>query len=271
MVSKAGSVTLIADPSPLEPIWPLPRRAGGLSDEQIREAFARFPELHYAYAFEGGLSFSTRYVKSPPNFNPERPLQRFRHFMPHVVASQQGSLAGKRVLDIACNAGFWSIQCALLGADVVGFDGRPELIEQANLVKSIVGLNNITFSVLDFWDMNPKTLGGTFDLVLSLGILYHLPEPLAALQRTKAMARETILLDTGVYPSQDALVLLHWEEPDDIRRATQPGIVARPSKKSIELMLRHIGFADWYEIPLLSTDMPGVYLQEKRASWLIEV
>jgi 23S rRNA G2069 N7-methylase RlmK/C1962 C5-methylase RlmI len=36
--------------------------------------------------------------------------------MPYVVQSQGGALEGKRVLDIACNSGFWSIQCALLGA-----------------------------------------------------------------------------------------------------------------------------------------------------------
>jgi len=64
--------------------------------------------------------------------DPRRPLQRFRHFMPDLLASQGGSLKGRRILDIACNSGFWSLQCALLGAEVAGFDARPELIEQAN-------------------------------------------------------------------------------------------------------------------------------------------
>jgi predicted RNA methylase len=66
----------------------------------------------------------------------DHPLQRFTHFMPSLVAAAGGSLAGKRVLDIACNAGFWSIQCALLGAaEVVGFDTRPELVEQAQVLR----------------------------------------------------------------------------------------------------------------------------------------
>ena len=123
-------------------------------------------------------------------------MQRFRHFMPYLVEAENGSLQGKRILDIACNSGFWSIQCALLGAEVVGFDSRPELIEQANLIKSIVGIDNVTFKILDFWDMSPQSLDGTFDIVLNLGILYHLPSPLEVLQLTKAMARmRFILLD----------------------------------------------------------------------------
>ena len=175
------------------------------------------------------------------------------------------------MLDIACNSGFWSIQCALLGAQVVGFDSRPELIDQANLVKSIVGVHNVDYQVLDFWDMSQQTLGGTFDIVLMLGILYHLPEPIEALKLARAMARTHILLDTSVYRSHDSLVKLVWEEPFDIRAASKAGVVAGPSKGAIDLILRHIGAADWFEIPVSTADMPLDYLDGGRASWLVRV
>src|SRR5262245_45992671 len=125
----------LSDPLTISPLWPLPRRPGGLSDDQIREEFAKYDFWHYAYAFEGGLSFPIRYENPRAVINPQRARQRFMHFFPYLVALQGGSLQGKRVLDIACNSGFWSIQCALLGAEVVGFDGRPELIQQAELIK----------------------------------------------------------------------------------------------------------------------------------------
>lgn len=262
----------ISDPPGINPIWPLPRRSGGLSNHQILEEFAGYDLWHYAYAFEGGLSFSARHNNPGLLADvPERPLQRFRHFMPYLVASNNGSLRGKRVLDIACNSGFWSIQCALLGAEVIGFDGREELIKQANLIKSIVGVDKIEFRVLDFWDMSSQRLGGTFDIVLNLGILYHLTDPLKALQLTKSMARQYILLDTQVYPSKESVIKLLWEEPTDIRTAVTSGIVVHPSKSSIDLILRHIGVAKWFEIPLRSTDMPADYLENLRASWLIKV
>ena len=179
-------------PPPINPVWPLLRKTGGLSNEEICQEFTKYKKWNYAYKFDDNLAFSTRHD------NPDRFLQRFRHFMPYLIKAQNGSLQGKRVLDIACNSGFWSIQCALLGADVVGFDASEEHIEQANLIKSIVGIENVKFKVLDFWDMNPQTLDGTFDIVLNLGILFLLPKPLEALELTKAMARKLIVLDTSI-------------------------------------------------------------------------
>jgi tRNA (mo5U34)-methyltransferase len=190
--------------------------------------------------------------------------------MPYVVQSQGGSLKGKRVLDIACNSGFWSIQCALLGADVVGFDARAELIEEANLVKWVTGVENVEFKVLDFWRMSQETLGGPFDVVLNLGFLYHVPKPLEALELTKAMARNHILLDTAIHPSDEFAMHLKWEEPSDIRMAVSEGMVAVPTKPGIELMLRHMKVAKWTEIPVRTKDLPVDYLTGRRASWLIE-
>ncbi|HEX9423934.1 MAG TPA: methyltransferase domain-containing protein [Pyrinomonadaceae bacterium] len=191
--------------------------------------------------------------------------------MPYLIQSQGGRLKGKRVLDIACNSGFWSIQCALLGAEVIGFDARAELIEQANLLKWITGADSVEFKVLDFWQMTPEALGGKFDIVVNLGFLYHVPKPVEALELTKTMARKHILLDTAVHPSQEFTIHLKWEEPFDIRMAVDEGIVALPTKPSVELMLRHLKVNGWFEIPVRTQDMPLDYLTGRRATWLIEV
>lgn len=259
------------EPAAVTPIWPLPRIPGGPSDEEIREEFARYNFWHYAYEFEGGLSFATRH--NNPGLDTDvagRQLQRFRHFMPYVMAACGGSLEGKRILDVACNSGFWSIQCALLGAEVVGFDARGELIEQAQLLNRITG-TGVEFHVLDFWMMSPELLGGGFDVVLNLGFLYHVPNPLEALERTKRMAAEHILLDTAVHPAPECAIHLKWEEAFDIRMAVDEGVVALPTKPAVELMLRHLGFSTWFEIPVRSRDIPIDYLTSRRASWLIQV
>lgn len=262
----------VPEPPPAAPIWPLPRRAHGPSDGEVREAFARHHLWHYAYEFEGGLAFPTRHNNPGLDTDdPARPLQRFRHFMPYLIQSQGGTLKGKRVLDIACNSGFWSIQCALLGAEVVGFDARAELIEQANLLKRLTGADSAEFRVLDFWRMSPDTLGGEFDVVLNLGFLYHVPKPVEALELTKIMARKHVLLDTAVHPSAEFAIHLKWEEPVDIRMAADEGIVALPTKPAVELMLRHLKVGGWFEIPLRTRDMPVDYLTGRRASWLVEV
>jgi len=192
------------------------------------------------------------------------------HFMPYVIEAQGGTLAGKRILDIACNSGFWSIQCALMGADVIGFDARPELIAEANLLKRITGADNVEFRVLDFWQMSPETIG-TFNVVLNLGFLYHVPKPLEALEGTKMMSRKHILLDTAVHTSDEFTIHLKWEEPSDIRMAASEGIVALPTGPSVELMLRHLKMKKWMAIPVRTKNLPVDYLTSRRTSWLIEV
>ncbi len=256
---------------PCAPIWPLPRRSG-MSDDEIRAGFGEFALWQYAYEFEGGLSFPIKHVRQRAITNaPERPLQRFRHFMPDVLAANGGSLEGLRVLDIACNSGFWSVQFALLGADVTGFDARPELIAQANLLKRIVDVDNVEFRQLNFFDMTPETLGGQFDVVLNFGVLYHLPEALDTLVRTRAMAAKYIVLDTGVHTTSNAAVYVRWEDPYDIHAAADPGIVALPSRSAIDYMLKHVGVSSWYEIPMRSDDLPLDYLRRDRTTWMITV
>ena len=258
-------------PPPIDPVWPLPRQGEDLSDDEIRRRVAAFELWHYAYQFEGGLSFSARHHNAPAEADePRRPLQRFRHFIPDLVAANGGSLEGKRVLDIACNSGFWSLQCALLGANVVGFDAREELVAQANLLKSIVGVTNVEYRQLDFWDMTPAALDGKFDVVLNLGLLYHLAKPLEALELTLAMSHGHVVLDTGVFCSEMPLSWMFWELPDDIRNAAETGVVVYPSPVSVDMMLAHLGAKRWHRIPVRSQDMPRVYHEGRRASWLIE-
>ena len=99
----------------------------------------------------------------------------------------------------------------------------------------------------------------------------QLPKPLEALELIKSMAKYHILLDTQVSSSQEPVVKLYWEEFDDIRTASNAGVVAHPSKSAIGLMLRHVRATEWFEIPLRNSDMPPDYLDHKRASWLIKV
>jgi hypothetical protein len=105
-------------------------------------------------------------------------------------------------------------------------------------------------------------------MVLYLGILYHLPKPVEALERTMAMARGHVLLDTAVYPARGPLMFLQWDNPEDIRMATHGGIAALPSKEAVEMMLRHVKAGDWFEIPVTSNS-PERYLNHEQASWLI--
>src|SRR5262245_43303161 len=90
---------------------------------------ARFERWHYQFDLGG--------VRTPI-FDPDhvrRHAERRAYFFEPLVRLCGGSLRGKRVLDLGCNAGWWSLQAIEAGCDhVLGIDGRPAHIEQAELV-----------------------------------------------------------------------------------------------------------------------------------------
>lgn len=81
-----------------------------------------------------------------------------------------------RVLDLACLEGLYAIELALQGAQVVGVEGRKANIAKANFAKHLLGLNNLQFFQDDVRNLS-KAKYGSFDVVLCLGIFYHLDLP----------------------------------------------------------------------------------------------
>jgi tRNA (mo5U34)-methyltransferase len=104
-------------------------------------------------------------------------------------------LGGKTVLDIGCNGGFYSIEMKRRGAGrVVGIDFDPRYLAQARLAAQVTGYN-IEFHEMSVYDV--ARLGEQFDVVLFMGVLYHLRHPLLALD----LIREHVVKDLLVFQS----------------------------------------------------------------------
>ncbi|MGQ3355445.1 MAG: TIGR04290 family methyltransferase [Phreatobacter sp.] len=115
-------------------------------------------------------------VRTAPNHflnrYPADKWHRFAHAIPQ-------DLKGASVLDIGCNAGFYSMEMKRRGAArVVGIDSDPRYLAQARLAAEVVELD-IEFRELSIYDV--AALGERFDIVLFMGVLYHLRHPLLAL------------------------------------------------------------------------------------------
>ncbi len=111
------------------------------------------------------------------------------------AAALPADLGGKSVLDIGCNAGFYSLEMKRRGAArVVGIDSDPRYLAQARLAAEVTGAA-IDFRELSVYDVG--ALGERFDVVLFLGVLYHLRHPLLALD----LIREHVAGDMLVYQS----------------------------------------------------------------------
>jgi len=115
-------------------------------------------------------------VQTAPNhFLGNYPEVKWRRFSEQVPMD----LRGKSVLDIGCNAGFYSFEMKRRGADrVVGIDNDEGYLEQARFASKVLGLE-VEFRNLSVYDVH--LLKERFDLVLFLGVIYHLRHPLLAL------------------------------------------------------------------------------------------
>jgi tRNA (mo5U34)-methyltransferase len=115
-------------------------------------------------------------VKTAPNhFLHDYPTTKFQGFA-HVIPED---LTGKSVLDIGCNGGFYSLEMKRRGAArVLGVDSDERYLAQARFAAEATGMD-IEFCCLDVYDV--AALGERFDLVIFMGVLYHLRHPLLAL------------------------------------------------------------------------------------------
>src|SRR5690349_19809130 len=90
------------------------------------------------------------------------------------------NLEGWRALDIGCNAGFYSFELARLGARVTGIDVDPHYLRQAHWAARELGVEkDIEFREMQVYDLAAED--EKFDLVLFMGVFYHLRYPLLGL------------------------------------------------------------------------------------------
>ena len=106
-------------------------------------------------------------------------------------------LSGKRVLDIGCFEGFFTFECERRGTEVVAIDVIPPGPESGfSLAYELVG-SRATFHYASIYDLNPEQFG-TFDLVLCLGVIYHLRHPLLGLERARSVCKDKFIVETQV-------------------------------------------------------------------------
>jgi tRNA (mo5U34)-methyltransferase len=112
---------------------------------------------------------------APDHFLGDYPAIKWKTFARAIP----GDLRGASVLDVGCNAGFYSIEMKRRSAGrVVGIDSDPEYLAQAQFAAQIcnVEIELRCMSVYDVANLKEK-----FDWVLFMGVFYHLRYPLLAL------------------------------------------------------------------------------------------
>jgi tRNA (mo5U34)-methyltransferase len=190
---------------------------------------------------------------APQHFLGDYPAVKFAQF----EQALPNDLTGQSVLDIGCNAGFYSLEMKRRGAErVLGIDFDERYLAQARFAAEVRGAD-VEFRQLSVYDVG--TLGEKFDLVIFMGVLYHLRHPLLALDLIREhVAKDLMLFQSMQRGSNDAMQVGpdydFWQtemfaRPDfpalyfiEHKYAGDPTNWWIPNRACTEAMLRSAGF-----------------------------
>jgi tRNA (mo5U34)-methyltransferase len=111
---------------------------------------------------------------------------------------------GLRLLDIGCRDGFFSFEMEKRGAEVVAADYANPKSTGFAIAAAIIG-SRLAYQVKNVYNLDPAT-DGVFDIVLCLGLLYHLRNPLLALDQVRRVLKPSGLLFVTTHLAFDANV-----------------------------------------------------------------
>jgi tRNA (mo5U34)-methyltransferase len=163
-----------------------------LTPEQIQQRVRELGEWFHNLDL-GGIK------TAPHHFLGDYPMVKWRRFADALPAD----LRGQTVLDIGCNGGFYAIEMKRRGADrVVGIDSDATYLAQARFAAEVCSVE-IELYQLSVYEV--ARLGTRFDLVLFMGVLYHLRHPLLALDLIHEHAARDLLVFQSMQRGSDAV------------------------------------------------------------------
>ena len=177
---------------------------------------------------------------APEHFLGDYPAFKFARFADALPED----LSGKSVLDIGCNAGFYSFEMKRRGAaEVLGIDTDERYLAQARFAAEALGFGDVEFRNLSVYDVG--ALGRRFDLVIFMGVLYHLRHPLLALDLIREHVAGDLMLFQTMQQGSDDVLLVPEDHPFHVPGTTQPpGYFDNPAYPRMHFIERKFAH-DW--------------------------
>jgi tRNA (mo5U34)-methyltransferase len=153
---------------------------------------------------------------------PEHPLGDFPAFKWRQIEGRlPEDLSGARALDIGCNAGFYSFQLAVRGAEVLALDLDEHYLRQGRWAARYLDTERrVEFRQGSVYDL--VEVEGAFEVVLFMGVLYHLRYPLLALDVVAEKVDGTLVLQTLTMPGEESPGTPEDIEIDERKRLLGP-------------------------------------------------
>jgi tRNA (mo5U34)-methyltransferase len=216
-----------------------------MTQEQILLWLEKLQPWFHQIDLGNGLSTKTVSAFGEPVDHPVGVWNSIKNVLPR-------DLTGKSVLDVGCNAGFYSIEAKRRGADrVLGVDGQRQHVRQAVFVRQILGLD-IEYRRANVYELTRSSVG-EFDVVLALGLIYHLKHLILALENLYSVTREVLIIETAVMPQERTpepffhdlgrlVPLAYLDNPLDAKEQVFNWFL--PSVDALTALLKTVGFTE---------------------------
>lgn len=161
--------------------------------------------------------------------------QKWKRLSPHL-----GSLWGKKICDVGCNNGYYLLRMAAQDPKwALGIDPTPRFYLQWLMLTAGLKLPRTEFQMLGVEHL--VAFPNVFDIVFSMGIVYHHPDPIEQLSWIKTCLRPggTLVIESMGIDHPEAFCLFPQE-----RYAKAPGVWFLPSQSCLENWLLRAGFRD---------------------------
>jgi tRNA (mo5U34)-methyltransferase len=200
-----------------------------------------------------GDGLLTRDIAPTPGISQPRdhPLSRWLVLKDAIPAD----LSGKRVLDIGCAEGFFALEMARRGADVVAMDAAPNMIRRLDWLISHFSMNNIQTKIATIESLDKSK--EKYDLILMIGLLYHLRNPQQGLDIVGRMT-DTLYVESALHKKDDGSYLYLQPPIEGVHSIPK----WMPTESCVLAMLRFTGFPD---VKILDRAHPqrGIYLARR--------
>jgi SAM-dependent methyltransferase len=210
-----------------------------MQGEEIRRKIACFPTWHYQFDLKGNLTP----IHQEDRVNRHR--RRKEYFFDPLVDIFGGSLAGKRILDLGCNAGFWSLCATEVGCDyVLGLDGRQMHVDQANFVFEVNEIDDDRYDFVagNLFDVDLRRFG-TFDIVLCLGLMYHISKHVHLMEKISEVNSDVLLIDTTLSTLPGSYLEIRHDRLEKPRHAVDYELVMHPTWEAVHDLVRQFGYS----------------------------
>ena len=247
-----------------------------MDEQEIKSEVLRLARFHHAIDLPHGLSTHVPEL-SRHDLERTRLPNLLAHAWPAILDACGGSLKGRRVLDVACNCGGFSVEAAKSGADyVLGIDIVDKYVEQANFVKRALELENVEFRKLGIEDIDPSDVG-TFDVSFCFGILYHLENPVSAMRNVAEVTDHIMVVDTALNPkgrAQPSWLMRTRGPPPPTAGQSSTGLWLHrevcefvPTARAVEELLRFLGFGHVEQLEVTNAS-ENRYRMQRRGTFI---